>query len=71
MLRDELPLRFETRILPVTTEIADVWGRLVAQCETRGELPSVIALKANRYSKCRERTATSRSPCARQKETCR
>jgi predicted nucleic acid-binding protein len=35
-LRDELPLRFETRILPVTMQIADVWGRLIAQCETRG-----------------------------------
>ena len=30
-LRDELPLRFETRILPVTTQIADVWGRLIAR----------------------------------------
>ena len=35
-LRDELPLRFETRVLPVTTQIADEWGRLIAQCETRG-----------------------------------
>jgi predicted nucleic acid-binding protein len=35
-LRDELPLRFETRILPVTTQIADEWGRVIARCETRG-----------------------------------
>jgi toxin FitB len=35
-LRDELPLRFETRILPVTSQIADEWGRVVAQCESRG-----------------------------------
>jgi len=35
-LRDDLPLRFETRILPVTSQIADEWGRVVAQCEARG-----------------------------------
>jgi hypothetical protein len=35
-LRDELPLRFEARILPVTTQIADEWGRVIAYCETRG-----------------------------------
>lgn len=35
-LRDELPLRFETRILPVTSQIADEWGRVVARSEARG-----------------------------------
>lgn len=24
------------QILPVTTQIADEWGRVIAQCETRG-----------------------------------
>jgi len=35
-LRDQLPLRFESRILPVNEAIADEWGRLVAQCDARG-----------------------------------
>jgi predicted nucleic acid-binding protein len=35
-LRLELPLRFEGRVLPVTVEIADEWGRLVARREALG-----------------------------------
>jgi toxin FitB len=35
-LSDELPLRFESRILPVTREVADEWGRVIARCEANG-----------------------------------
>ncbi len=35
-LSEELPLRFESRILPVDNAVADAWGRLVAECEARG-----------------------------------
>lgn len=35
-LRDELPLRFESRILPVSVQIADEWGKVIARCEARG-----------------------------------
>ena len=30
-LRDELPLRFERRVLPVDNVVAGVWGKIVAQ----------------------------------------
>ena len=35
-LRDELPQRFDGRILPVTAAVADVWGELVAEREALG-----------------------------------
>jgi predicted nucleic acid-binding protein len=35
-LKDELPSRFEGRVLEVTTEIAEVWGRLSAEVKRRG-----------------------------------
>ena len=35
-LRDELPLRFEARVLPVDGAVADVWGKIVARAETAG-----------------------------------
>ena len=35
-LRDELPQRFDGRILPVTGAVADVWGMLVAEREALG-----------------------------------
>jgi toxin FitB len=35
-LRDELPVRFEGRVLPVTSAVADTWGRVVAHHEARG-----------------------------------
>jgi predicted nucleic acid-binding protein len=35
-LRLELPLRFEGRLLPVSSEIADEWGRLVARRDVQG-----------------------------------
>lgn len=35
-LKEDLPLRFEGRILPVESAIADAWGRLTASRETSG-----------------------------------
>jgi toxin FitB len=35
-LQDELPLRFENRILPVDTDVADAWGRTVSRNEAAG-----------------------------------
>jgi predicted nucleic acid-binding protein len=35
-LRHELPLRFEGRILPVDTQVAEAWGRTVSQSEAAG-----------------------------------
>ena len=35
-LRDELPLRFEGRVLPIDRAVADVWGNVVASCEHKG-----------------------------------
>jgi predicted nucleic acid-binding protein len=35
-LRDELPLRFEGRILSVDYLVAEAWGRTVSRCEALG-----------------------------------
>ena len=35
-LRDELPLRFEARILPIDGAVADTCGRVIARCEAAG-----------------------------------
>ncbi len=35
-LGEELPLRFESRILAVNAEVADEWGRVIARCEAVG-----------------------------------
>jgi toxin FitB len=32
-LRNQLPLRFEGRILPIDREVADAWGSVVARSE--------------------------------------
>lgn len=41
-LCDGLPLRFESRILPVDPAVADAWGRLTAQGEARGRALAVM-----------------------------
>ena len=52
-LREELPLRFEARILPVTVEVADEWGRVIARCEASGRplaaMDGLIAATATVY----------------------
>jgi len=35
-LRHELPLRFESRILPVDTAVAEAWGKTVSRSESAG-----------------------------------
>lgn len=35
-LQHELPLRFEARILPIDTEVADAWGKAVSRGEAAG-----------------------------------
>jgi len=35
-LRHELPLRFESRILPVDAQVAEAWGKTVSRSETAG-----------------------------------
>jgi predicted nucleic acid-binding protein len=41
-LRDDLLLRFEGRILPITPAVADAWGQVVAQRDTLGRPISVM-----------------------------
>lgn len=46
-LNDELPMRFERRILPVENSIADSWGRVMAQSEARGRrMPAMEGMLA-------------------------
>ncbi|MFY9659414.1 MAG: type II toxin-antitoxin system VapC family toxin [Terriglobales bacterium] len=35
-LQDELPLRFESRVLPVDNTVAEAWGRTVSRAEAAG-----------------------------------
>jgi predicted nucleic acid-binding protein len=35
-LSDDLPLRFEDRVLPIDRQVADAWGRIVASRESAG-----------------------------------
>ncbi len=41
-LRNELPLRFEGRLLPVDAVVADAWGRTVSRNEAEGHPISTI-----------------------------
>jgi toxin FitB len=41
-LRDELPLRFEGRILSVEDKVAEAWGRTVSRCEALGRPMGVM-----------------------------
>ncbi len=35
-LREELPLRFEGRLLNIETTIANAWGRIISRCSAAG-----------------------------------
>lgn len=52
-LWDELPLRFEGRILPVDHNVAEAWGRTVARAEALGRpmgaMDAFLAATAERY----------------------
>ena len=41
-LRDELPRRFENRILPVTALVADTWGQVLARSQATGQTISIM-----------------------------
>lgn len=41
-LRDELPLRFEGRLLTIDAGIADLWGKMVAKAEEAGRRISAM-----------------------------
>lgn len=41
-LRHELPLRFEGRILPVTTSVAEAWGKMVSASQAVGRPMGVM-----------------------------
>ncbi len=36
-LREELPLRFEGRLLNIETTIANAWGRIISRCSAAGK----------------------------------
>ncbi len=52
-LRHELPLRFESRILPVDTNVAEAWGRTVSRSEAAGRpigaMDAFLAATAETY----------------------
>jgi predicted nucleic acid-binding protein len=52
-VRDELPLRFEGRVLPVDPAVADRWGEVVARREAAGRpiaiMDAFIAATANAH----------------------
>jgi predicted nucleic acid-binding protein len=52
-LNDELPARFEGRTLPIDTETAHAWGRLMARAQTTGRtlaaMDGFIAATATRH----------------------
>ena len=35
-LREELPLRFEKRVLSIDAAVADAWGKIVSHCQAQG-----------------------------------
>ena len=36
-LRDELPLRFESRVLSIEIKVADAWGHVMSRCYAAGK----------------------------------
>jgi hypothetical protein len=52
-LTDDLPQRFDARILPVDTRVGDRWGRVMAEGQAAGRpvavMDAVIAATAERY----------------------
>ena len=35
-LREELPLRFENRVLSIDAAVANAWGKIVSRCQGQG-----------------------------------
>ena len=55
-LTEALPLRFEGRLLPVSTETADRWGRVVARAQASGR--SIAAMDAWLAATCQQHGLT-------------
>ena len=53
-LQDDLPLRFESRVIPVDELVANAWGRVVARREAQGRpinaMDALIAATASIHS---------------------
>jgi predicted nucleic acid-binding protein len=51
--RQELPLRFESRTLPIDDTVADAWGKTVSRCEAAGRpigaMDAFLAATAETY----------------------
>ncbi len=41
-LREELPLRFESRVLPVDVSVAETWGQVLARSQAMGRTTSIM-----------------------------
>jgi predicted nucleic acid-binding protein len=41
-LRDQLPRRFDGRILPVSALVAEAWGQVVARCQAKGRAIGIM-----------------------------
>jgi predicted nucleic acid-binding protein len=52
-VKEQLPARFEERVLPIDSETADAWGRVMARGKTAGRpvgtMDAFIAATAERY----------------------
>ena len=52
-LQHELPLRFESRILPLDTNVAEAWGKTVSRSEAAGRpmgaMDAFLAATAETY----------------------
>lgn len=52
-LTDDLPLRFEARILPIDAKVGDCWGRIMARGRAAGRpvaaMDAFVAATAERY----------------------
>jgi len=60
-VRDELPLRFEDRMLPIEGAIADAWGRIVARSEALGRPTSVMDVFIAATAEVHELTLVTRN----------
>jgi toxin FitB len=60
-LRDELPLRFEGRVLPIEDAIADAWGRIAARSEAMGRPTSVMGAFIAATAEVRDLTLVTRN----------
>jgi toxin FitB len=60
-LQDELPLRFESRILPVDVDVAQAWGRAVSRNEAAGRPIGAIDAFLSATAEIHELTLVTRN----------